>query len=396
MQEDLISVEGALQRVEQNVGALTPEVFKIKDAGGLILAEDVKSKINMPPFRQSAMDGYAVRYEDKKLERLKLTEEIPAGRDASSISLNVGHAVRIFTGAMVPDSADTVVRQEDVAVEGANVVVNTWPKLGSNIRPEAEQTSKGDIVAQSGDVLNPARLSYLAGLGLTNLRCYPRPKIAVIITGSELRKNGEELNPGSIYESNSFAIVECLKTIDIQNVKVVYLKDELMNSIEVFKTTLLEYDCLIFSGGISVGDHDYVAQILDDESVEKVFYKVKQKPGKPLYFGKRSSQYIFALPGNPAAALTCMYVYVIPAIKILMGAKEFGAHTKKLKLREDFELKGGRSQFLKAKQDGELVDVLDFQSSAMLKSFAESDCLVYLSGQKSIYKAGESVTCYTI
>lgn len=396
MHEDLISVEEALHRVSENVGALTPELIKIEHAGGLVLAEDVRSKINMPPFRQSAMDGYAVRYEDKNIECLKLIEEIPAGRDASSISLSVGHAVRIFTGAMVPDSSDTVVRQEDVALEGSDVVIKTWPKFGANIRPEAEQTSKGDIVAQSGDVLNPARLSYLAGLGLAHLRCYPRPKIAVIITGSELRRNGEELTPGSIYESNSYAIKESLKTIDNQNVKIVYIKDELKKSNEAFKTTLIEYDCLIFSGGISVGDHDYVAQILDDESVEKVFYKVKQKPGKPLYFGKRSSQYIFALPGNPAAALTCMYVYVIPAIKKLMGSEEFGAHIKTLKLREDFELKGGRSQFLKAKQDGEMVDVLNFQSSAMLKSFAESDCLVYLSGQKSIYKAGESVTCYTI
>jgi len=396
MEADLITVEGALSKIEQNVSLLAPKLMSIKDAGGLVLAEDLRSKINMPPFRQSAMDGYAVRYEDKGVEHLELIGEVAAGVDASSIQLKQGQAVRIFTGAMVPDSADTVIRQEDIVHLDSRIQVDIWPKCGANIRPEAEQTSKGEIIAKSGDVLNPARLSYVAGMGVSNLWCYPKAKIAVVITGSELQRNTEELRPGCIYESNSYAITGSIKNVDNQYLKLFYLNDELRLSVEVFKTQLNEYDCVIFSGGISVGDYDFVAQILDDESVEKVFYKVKQKPGKPLFFGKRDQQYIFALPGNPAAALTCMYVYVNPAIRKMMGWSDFHTETINLSLKETIELKGGRSQFLKARQDGASVDVLEYQSSAMLKSFAEADCLVYLNGEKPCYQKGEIVKCYKL
>ncbi len=396
MEADLITVEEALSRIGQNVSLLAPKLMSIDDASGLVLAEDLRSKINMPPFRQSAMDGYAVRFEDKGVEYLELIGEVAAGVDASSTQLKQGQAVRIFTGAMVPDSADTVIRQEDVVQLNSRIKIDIWPKRGANIRPEAEQTSKGEIIAKSGDVLNPARLSYVAGMGVSKLWCYPKANIAVVITGSELQKNTEDLRPGCIYESNSYAIIGSVKNIDNQYLKVFYLNDELKYSIEVFKTQLDEYDCVIFSGGISVGDYDFVAQILDDKSVEKVFYKVKQKPGKPLFFGKRDQQYIFALPGNPAAALTCMYVYVNPAIRKMMGWSEFYTDTINLSLKETIELNGGRSQFLKAKQDGGSVDVLEYQSSAMLKSFAEADCLVYLNGEKACYQKGEIVKCYKL
>lgn len=396
MEADLISVEEALNRIEQNVIKLPLVSLPIGEAGGLVLAEEIKSRINMPPFRQSAMDGYAVRYDDKDDGTLTLIGEVAAGIDATSVHLNEGQAVRIFTGAMVPDTADTVVRQEDVVQSENRIEIKIWPKQGANIRPEAEQTSKGDIIAKEGDILNPARLSYLAGMGVDHLSCYPRPKIAIVITGSELQRSSEDLRPGCIYESNSYAICEGLKNVDIQNVKVFYLNDELKNLQIAFKTQLDSFDCVIFSGGISVGDYDFVAQILDDKTVKKVFYKVKQKPGKPLFFGKRDQQYIFALPGNPAAALTCMYVYVNPAIRKMMGFIDFHANTLALKLKQAIDIKGGRSQFLKARQDGDCVDVLEYQSSAMLRSFAEADCLVYLNGDIERYNSGEIVNCYKL
>lgn len=388
----MITVEEAKALVFSNVHSLGTEQLPIHYCVGRVLAADAISKIDMPPFNQSAMDGYAVCGLDQSA--YEQVGEVKAG-DGHNPQLLPGQCVRIFTGAPVPDSADAVVMQERTMVEGLKLKVEGEVKDRENIRPQGEQIRTGEVGMSAGTVVSPGGVGFLATLGYHEVSVHIAPRVAIVATGSELVEPGAGLVRGQIYESNSFTLLAALSDVGISAIKA--------NATDTYETTravlgeLLEQnDVLIITGGISVGDYDFVGRALLDLGVEQVFHKVAQKPGKPVFFGKKDDRVVFALPGNPAASLTCYYEYVYPAIRKMMGYSDFQLRKETMTLANDAFCKGPRACFLKARvQDGR-VEALNAQSSAMMSSFAAANAIIYATLEVQELKAGDVVEVHLL
>jgi molybdopterin molybdotransferase len=342
----------------------------------------------MPPFRQSAMDGYALSLHDSN--NYILIDEVKAG-DSHQPILKKGDAIRIFTGAPVPETANAVIMQERVSLNDKRISIEGLVKEKDNIRPLGEQVKKGEIALKKNTKLSPAAVGYLYSLGITNVSVFKKPSIALITTGNELIEPGQSLGPGKIYESNSGMIQSALEKLGVHNIQVYKIKDNYTTTLETLKKAINTNDLVIITGGISVGDYDFVGRALHELQVDEIFYKVKQKPGKPLFFGKKEDSLIFALPGNPAAALSCFYVYVYTALQIIENNPSISLPRISAKSQTTFSKKGDRSQFLKAIYYQGNVTILEGQSSAMLQTFALSNALVYLPSNHSEIKLNEEV-----
>jgi len=380
----MISVEQAIQIISNNVDATSvSREINISVALDYVLFDDVISPINMPPFRQSAMDGYALHLHDTK--EYAIVGEVKAG-DHHQPHLKIGEAIRIFTGAPVPDSANAVIMQEKTNVVEDSLRIQTEINTNSNIRQLGEQVMKGEIALKMGTKLNPASIAFLATLGITKVKVYKKPAISIVVTGNELAEPDSSLQYGQIYESNAVMLSTSLKQLGYNEVTMHKVNDDYGNTLSLLDRVISENDVVLVSGGISVGDYDFVGKALNELDVKELFYKVKQKPGKPLFFGKKESKIIFALPGNPAAALSCFYLYVLLALELLSGNVIFSLHRTQALSNSDYIKRGDRGQFLKAIYDNGKVEILDGQSSSMLHTFALSNALVYLS------ETAESIT----
>jgi molybdopterin molybdotransferase len=385
----MIDVNKALELIEKNGTSLTAvQEVALPQAVGFVLAEDIASAIDMPPFRQSAMDGYALRI--GKNNSYSVIGEIKAG-DNKDLSLQKGEAVRIFTGASVPDSADTVIMQEKIIQDQRYITVEGSIEAGLNIRPKGEQIRRGEIALKKGTTLKGAHIGYLASLGFTTVKVHLKPSVAVVITGNELVRPGQPLPQGKIYESNGAMLTAVLTELGYKNVSTVSVKDDLENTKSALLNAMETHDITLVTGGISVGDYDYVGKALKAIEVEEVFYKVKQKPGKPLFFGKKKSTAIFALPGNPAAALSCFYIYVFPLLKQIEGASVTQLERITMPILKDYIPKGNQPQFLKARVLADGVEILSGQSSSMLRSFGIANALVFLPENICQITQGEPV-----
>ena len=315
----MISIEEALDAVIKNAPKITSEVdLPVEEAGNALLSQHVFSPINMPPFRQSAMDGYAIHLHGDLT--YSIIGEVKAGDDHQPI-LNPGEAIRIFTGAPVPDSANAVVVQEKVTVEADKLFLEENPLEEDNIRPVGEQVKKGGLALKAGIKLTPAAIGYLTSLGITEVPVYKKPSIAIVTTGNELVKAGQPLEYGKIYESNSLMLKNAIFNLGFEEVSIHKVEDDYGKTLKTLEGVISRNDLVIITGGISVGDYDFVGRALKELDVKEIFYKVNQKPGKPLFFGKHQQTLLFALPGNPAAALTCFYVYVQTALLKMRGEK---------------------------------------------------------------------------
>lgn len=387
----MIRVEDALQLIFRNTAFL--EKYRISLSKGLThyLSEDVFSPIHMPPFRQSAMDGYALRLKVRNPNSYQLIGEIKAG-DPYHPKLEKGEAVRIFTGAPVPTSANAVVMQEKVLADSKTITIEGTIKQGDNIRPLGEQIRKGEVALKKGTKLTSAAIGYLASLGISELDVYKKPKIAIVATGDELIKAGEDLTYGKIYESNAIMLLSALNNIYYTDVSTYKVEDDYQKTHDLLDKVIAENDVVLVTGGISVGDYDYVGRALQDLAVEQIFYKIRQKPGKPLFFGRKGSTSIFALPGNPAAALSCFYVYVHPALQKMSGGPLNSYLTETMAESSSSYIKrGDRAQFLKAILQKNKVTILEGQSSSMLQTFALANAFVYLSEEQGDINVGDLV-----
>lgn len=386
----MITVEKALSEIKKhsNLHHKRVQSVHLNEALGAVLADTIYAPIPLPSFRQSAMDGYAIRCHDKKT--YKVVGEIKAG-DPFEFELNPGEALRIFTGAGVPDSANAIVIQELVDRDHETISAQKTPTMGQHIRKTGEQIKKDDIVFEQGTQLNPPALGILQSLGFTKVKILLPPKVAVIITGNELEKTGKPLQKGKIYESNSLVLKTVLQQMGIINSILEQVEDDLKATQNAIEKALNQSHLVLISGGISVGDFDFVGQALEQIGVEKLFYKVKQKPGKPLFFGKHKQTLLFALPGNPASTLNCFYVFVYPLLQALMGRSFNGLLRIKYPLADDFENTTDRALFLKAKIQNEVVTPLTGQASSMIKAFAMANALVYIPLSKKKFKKGEKV-----
>ncbi len=389
----MISVEEAKQLLLENVGILSAITVEVADASGYALAENIIAPTDSPPFSQSAMDGFAVclpePFDATEAVKFMIIGETKAG-DSPTEALLPGTAVRIFTGAPIPENTYCVVMQEKTTTINNKVeIALSALHKASNIRLKACEITKGTKAANKGMPINPAMCGFLSTLGITHTQVARKPFISVLTTGNELKKPGAVLAPGQIYESNSFALQSAIKQCGYHTLTNDTVADEESKLMDKARKMLNESDVLILSGGISVGKYDLVAGVLQNLGVKKIFYKIAQKPGKPLYFGKQGEKLVFALPGNPAAALVCFYEYVLPALHKMSGHTRIGLRSIRLPLSKDFLVKGDRALFLKAVVEGEMVGITEGQESNILMSFAVADALVYIpAGEQIISKGG--------
>lgn len=389
----MITIQEAFSILENSVPQPKIKEVLLAKARKHILAEDLYAPISMPPFRQSAMDGFALSLYDG-LE-YEIIGEIKAG-STQQISLLSGQAVKIFTGAPVPDTAKAVVQIEKVIVDGTVLQLFEEPKEGTNIRPIGEQNSEGDLVLEKGTLLNAASIGFLAGLGFTSVKVFQKPTIGIVVTGNELVKPGIPLEYGQIYESNSVMLQTALHDAFYDNINTYEVNDDFENTVSILQKAIANNDMILVSGGISVGDYDFVGKALESLGVATLFYKVKQKPGKPLFAGKYKDKMIFALPGNPTASLTCFYVYVWTTLQKSSGHTTQYGQTQAKKLTHDFAVSNARNQFLKGYVEGDKVTILTHQNSSMLNTFAVSNGLVYLEDGGYEIKKGETVQVYLV
>ncbi|TCI85022.1 molybdopterin molybdotransferase MoeA [Tenacibaculum sp. M341] len=372
----MITIQEALSIVKDNSKPLLKETTKkVEKAGGYLLCQDVVSPIYMPPFRQSAMDGYALCVHDSV--EYTLIGEVKAGDDIEP-KLLPGQAVRIFTGAAVPDSAGVVIMQEKVTVKGEVILIEDTISDGKNIRPLGEQVQKGGLALKKGTKLTPAAIGYLISLGITEVLVYKKPSIAIVSTGNELVQAGQDLPKGKIYESNSKMLLSALYSLKFYDVEIHTIVDDYEQTKSKLSTIINSSDLVIVTGGVSVGDYDFVGKSLRELAVQELFYKVKQKPGKPLFYGKKGETHIFGLPGNPAAALSCFYLYVYMVLQKMMNRAVVELPRVKAKTTNAFIKRGDRPQFLKAIYKEGNITLLEGQSSAMLQTFALSNALVFV------------------
>ncbi|MFK6999930.1 molybdopterin molybdotransferase MoeA [Flavobacterium oreochromis] len=386
----MISVEEALQKIEKiEIQPLLKEIL-LKDSNQYVLASDIISPIDMPPFRQSAMDGFAVNNINSLV--FQIIGEIKAGDDIY-LELNKSQAVKIFTGAAVPDDTVAIIPIEKCRIENNKLILSELPKLNENIRPIGEQIQLGKIALPKGVQLNPAAIGFLACLGITKIAVYKKPSVGIIVTGNELIDIGSQLTFGKIYESNGIMLQSALEDY-AEDVIIYKIKDDQDLTTDTIKKALLGHDIVLISGGISVGDYDFVYDALQDLNVKELFYKVNQKPGKPLYVGLKGSKIVYALPGNPAASLSCYYIYVLPIIKKMIG--QVSNIFRKVSIAHDYKVKNSRTQFLKAYFNGETVTILSHQNSNMLNTFALANVLVKVDAGEYIIKSNSIVDIYHI
>jgi molybdopterin molybdotransferase len=392
----MISVTEAKKIINENVFSLQPVTLPLQVSAELILAEDIYATLDIPAFPQSSMDGYAFSFEGwKQHKRLKIAGEIAAGSN-EIFTLAPENAVRIFTGAAVPAGADTVIMQEKIKTANGKLIIEDEAlQPGSSVRPKGSEIKAGALAVEKENVLSPAAIGFLAGIGITEVQVYPNPSISIIITGNELQQPGQPLQHGQVYESNSFALKAVLKQLSFDNIQILYAADKSETVTETLQKALEQSDVVLLTGGISVGDYDFVLQAATDCGVEKLFHKIKQRPGRPLYFGKKENKLVFGLPGNPSSVLTCFYQYVISALEKL-SKRKIGLQTIKVPLTKAFQKNTGLTHFLKGFCDGKTALPLDGQESFRLSSFAKANCLIQIDEEITSLKEGQLVDVYLL
>jgi molybdopterin molybdotransferase len=391
----MISVSESIEILKLNIQTLGIEIRDLIDSIGCVLASDVLAKVNVPSFDNSAMDGYAICFENGNNE-YQVAHQIQAG-DTNSYHLKANEAARIYTGAPVPKNTNAVIQQEIVSVNGSNISFDPEKfKMGMNIRTIGSQCSRNQIIASQGVLVTPAILGLLASAGVFEVEVYKMPKVSVIITGNELQKPNHELEFGQIYNSNEFAIVGLLKSMGMIQIDTYQVIDELIEVEKTVQTALEQSDVLIVTGGVSVGDFDFVNQALENNQVKSLFYKVKQKPGKPLLVGKKQDQWVFALPGNPAAVITCFNQYVKPCLMAISGQKNTFEPTAILPLKNTFKKAAGLTFFVKGKFDYQGVEILQGQESFNLLSFNVANCIVKIEDNIESLEIGSLVEVYPL
>jgi molybdopterin molybdotransferase len=360
---------------------------------GFWIASTIHAPMQVPSFDNSGMDGYAFAWEDGGDSR-QLAQVVQAGT-FPDFTLEKGTAVRIFTGAPVPQGADTVVQQEWVRIEGDRIFFDR-EKLtqGMNLRRAGSQCEQGQLILPEGTRITPGSLGLLASLGIEEVSVFAAPRVSIVLTGDEVVELGQTLQPGQIYNANGPALLGYLSQLGISDAKVYKVKDDSAEVIRVIGEALASADVLLLTGGISVGDFDFVKEGLAENGVEALFYKIKQKPGKPLLAGVKGDKLVFALPGNPASVLTCFLQYVKPSLAQWMGNPAAWEQARSYPLANNWEKQAKLTVFLKARLVAGQVEVMPGQESFNLLSFGSADGLIEIGEEQQALKEGNLVPFY--
>ena len=392
----MISVQEAKLLILNQVAPPTPVSVSLDYATGKILATDILSPLDLPPFPQSSMDGYAFHATDYDPGMgLLITEVVPAGQ-GREIQVQRGETVRIFTGAAVPTGADIVVMQEKTEVrEGRLYLKDEALQPGTHVRLAGSEIKAGEEALPKGHHLNPASIGLLASMGYTSVEVYTPPSVHIIVTGDELTAPGEALPYGRVFDSNSFTLRAAFQQAGLDDIQVTHVPDQEDLLSLAITSALARQDLVVLTGGVSVGDFDFVVETAVRCGVEKVFHKIKQKPGKPIFFGNKKDKLVFGLPGNPASALTCFYEYIEPAIQKSMG-KASAVQMVNAPIQSSYKKAPGLTHFLKAFYDGFRVFPLDAQESFRLRSFARANALIVINENDHWVEAGEKVEVHIL
>jgi molybdopterin molybdotransferase len=388
----LLSLEEAVARVLERAEPLPAEEVLVREALGRVLAEDARAGVDLPPFPSSAMDGFAVRAADTPAT-LPVVARIAAGRPAAR-PLGAGEAMAIATGGVVPDGADAVIPVEYVVESDNEVEIPEAVGEGANVRPRGGDVAAGDVVVPAGTRLGPAQLGALAAAGLVHVACARRPRVAVLTTGTELRRPGEPLAPGEVYEANGLLIRAALTAAGgvIEELASVE-DDEEAHRLAIARG--VDADVLVTSGGVSVGPHDLVRRVEADLGVQEIFWGVAVKPGKPVSFGVRGRTLVFGLPGNPVSALVGCQLFVRPAVLALQGASDPGPTYELGRVAAPIRRNSARDELVRARiavRNGWIeLEPITGQESHMIARAATANSLVLVPRGDGTIAAGEAV-----
>ena len=375
-------------------------ILPISESCGYFLAEAITSRLDVPSFDNSAMDGYAFCWDDDFLKNkdegisLQVVGEVAAGSFRDQV-LEKGQAVRIFTGAPIPAGADTVIMQEKVQRQGDQIFIQKDQlEKGSHVRYRGSQCKDGAVVANPGKKITPGMVSLLASVGIGEVKVWKSPSVSLLLTGNEIKNVGEQLQVGQIYNANGPALEAWLSYLGVGKITTRKVSDDKEEVIESIAKALEESDIVLVTGGISVGEYDFVQVAMQENGVEPLFYKLKQRPGKPLFVGKKGAKMVFALPGNPASVLSCFMQYVKPFLLSWKGDESAWEQFELLSLMEGIEKKIPLTQFLKAEKLGSQIRVLQGQESFNLISFGTASGFVEIPEEVEKLDAGSLVKFY--
>jgi molybdopterin molybdotransferase len=398
LKPSLVTVEEARAAVLAEVEALPGEPVPIERALGRVSAEGIRAAAPVPPFDNSAMDGYALRAEDamgaspQTPVELPLVGESRAGHPLTG-PVTAGVAVAISTGAALPTGADCVVRLEDTQRGDGRIAIRSAPEAGLNIRRSGEDLREGEDALEAGTVLGPAELGVIASVGRPEISCHRRPTVSVLVTGDELAKPGAALAPGQIHDTNSHTVSSLARLAGGSVAAVERVEDREEAVRRALKRTL-EADVAVVCGGVSVGPHDHVRTALAELGVDERFWGVALKPGKPTWFGVHDGGLVFGLPGNPVSAIVTFLFFVRPALMALAGVTEDPLRTRAI-LDEDYPKRPGRAHAVRCRlalgDDGWHVVPTKEQGSHVLSSMLGADCLAFLPTDAEDLEAGARV-----
>jgi molybdopterin molybdotransferase len=390
--DELLTLEAAQALVLERAHPLGAERVPLSDAAGRFLAEAAAAVVDLPPFPSSAMDGYAVRSADTP-GRLPVVERIAAGAPATR-TLAAGEAMGIATGGMVPEGADAVIQHERVAEGDNSIEVEEAVAEGANIRPMGRDVPAGGVVVPAGARLGAAQIGALAAAGVAEVACGRRPRVAVLTTGTELRKPGTPLGPGEVYEANGVMLAAQLAAEGAIVTRLAAVADDEDEHRRALAEGL-EHDVLVTSGGVSVGPHDLVRRVEAELGVEEIFWRVAVRPGKPVAFGIRGATLVFGLPGNPVSSLVSCELFVRPALRAQQGAAVSGPIFAAGRLAVAVERNPARDDLLRARAtvtgEGASLEPVSGQESHMIVRAAEANALVLVPRGDGALAAGTVV-----
>ena len=388
----LLTVPEALRIVLDRTHPLEAEETALAAAAGRVLASPATALYDLPPFASSAMDGFALRADDTPGE-LMVVARIAAGSPARG-ALRPGEAMAISTGGEVPAGADAVVPIERALDSGATVSIHQAVARGDNVRPRGGDVTAGAAVVSSGVVVGPAQLGAIAAAGLPTVHCTRRPRVAILITGNELRQPGEPLGPGEIYDANGLTLDAQIRSTGAEVEGLSRVPDD-GDPLRAALERALEADVVVTTGGASVGEHDLVRRIASELGVEELFWGVAVRPGKPIAFGARGATLVFGLPGNPVSSLVGFELFVRPALLALQGAGEPGPRFRPGRLTVAAPRNGERDALLRARAvfdaDDVMLTPLGGQESHMIARAAGAQALLLVPRGEGELAAGSAV-----
>lgn len=394
----MISVQRAQWAVLKHAKLQSVRKVALRNALGYVLARDISATTELPSFTNSAMDGYAVRSLDTRRASpefpvsLRIAEYLPAGK-ISANRVASGASAQIMTGALLPGGADAVIPVEDVKRRGGRIKIHSPVPRGANIRYRGEDVRKGKILCK-GSVVRPQEIALLAALGCSQISVFSRPTVVVLSTGDELISHSAKLSIGKVRDSNSLALDSLLRTEGISAKRLGIAKDSRQDLRRKIREGL-RGDLLLIAGGVSVGTHDMVRSVLKELGVKEIFWKVRMKPGKPVFMGKRGETLVFGLPGNPTSGFVAFEIFVRPAIRRMAGFSDAMPICHPAVAAHELKHRKGKVDYFRgiASKDkgGYLVRSAGRQGSHCFKSLSRANVLIRLPENVSVVASGDEV-----